>query len=313
MLPDLPAGSAHQHLLVQAGKDGAIHLVDRDSMGRLCSTCTSTTGDTNIVQELRNALAGLWGSPAYWNGNVYFGSATDQPSNVPDVLKAFPFNVGGSGLLSSAPTSHTGNAFTQPAPTPSVSSNGTSNGIVWALDNSSYQAGCTNTSGCSVLDAYDATNLQNELYNSSNAPWNADAPGGAIKFSVPTIANGNVYVGTQNSLTAYGLTSRLPQASRPYFIPPPQTFMTLTVNAYDGTPGAVFHCQVSQYTQVSATPTSPVCTNPIVSNWSGKDVYISAVATAPGYTPSSAFSATYRWCHCGAPFQTSRQVRPGRH
>jgi hypothetical protein len=194
LLPDLPAGSPHQHLLVEAGKPGTIYLVDRDNMGKYCSTCTSATGDTNIVQELQGALLNaLLATPAYWNGNVYFAS-NSQP------VRAFSFNSGGSGLLSTSPIASSpsnlglGSSLV-------ISANGNTNAIVWALDNSSYP-NC-----CEVLHAYDAISL-NELYNSSQAPNNRDAGGGALHFNVPMIANAKVYVGAQGMLVVYGL---LPQ------------------------------------------------------------------------------------------------------
>ena len=238
LLPDLPPGSAHQHLLVQAGKEGTIYLIDRDKMGNYCSGCAS---DTNIVQEQSDVLTGLWGSPAYWNGNIYFGS-TEEPAyngcgnNIADHIKAYSFNSGGDGLLSTFPTSQTPETFVWPNPSPSVSSNGTANGIVWALENSSYGSAC-----CGVLHAYDATNLATELYN-SNTNSGRDQLGGAIKFSVPTVANGKVYVGTQNQLTV--LSTGLPSASispthlffsYPCDNPPNPQTVTLTNNG----PGAL--------------------------------------------------------------------------
>lgn len=193
-------------LLVQVGKAGVLYLVNTTTnfMGEYCGTCLG--GDTNIVQELPNATVGLWGSPAYWNGYVYFGSAREKDSlggATADTMKAYSFNAGGSGKLSTGATSVTG-PYSWPSPTPSVSSNGTSNGIVWALDNSGT------VSAAAILHAYQATNLGLELYNSNQAP-SRDAGGGPIKFTVPTIANGKVYVGGAGStgsngqLTVYGL------------------------------------------------------------------------------------------------------------
>ena len=162
VLPDLTSG-AHPHLLVQAGKEGTIYLVDRTNMGTYCgSSCTN-----RVVQELKGSLVGgdsrnivgVWGAPAYWNGNVYFGSGTKDIGNVADSMKAYSFNSGGTGLLSFIRTSQTPQQFTWPAPTPSVSSNGTTNGIVWAYDNAG------------VLHAYDATNLATEIYNSGMVAW----------------------------------------------------------------------------------------------------------------------------------------------
>ncbi len=194
LLPDLPAGSAHQHLLVEAGKEGTIYLVDRDNMGHYCSTCTS--GDPQIVQELRTVFGQLFATPAYWNGNLYFAASADP-------VEAFSFNAGGSGLISVSQTSFAPTDIAEPGSNLSISANGNTGGIVWAVDNSSFPNAC-----CQVLHAYDASNLASELYNSSQAPNNRDVSGGGLHFNLPTIANGKVYVGTQNQLVVYGL---LPQ------------------------------------------------------------------------------------------------------
>lgn len=197
ILPDL-SSSAHAQLLVQVGKDGTIHLLDRTNLGQFCSGCTS---DTQIVQEIQNQVNGMWGTPAYWNGNLYIGGAQDGGSG--DNLKAFSFNAGGSGLLSTAPTSFSSHVYNFSGPTPSVSSNGAAKGIVWALDNSQFGPPTPNGSGPTVLHAYDATNLANELWNSSQGTGNA--AGNAVKFTVPTVANGKVYVGTRTEIDVYGL------------------------------------------------------------------------------------------------------------
>jgi len=175
----------HSHLLVQVGKEGTVTLVDRDNMGGFCTSCTSR--DTQIVQELRSAVGGTWGMPAFWNNSVYFGGSGDR-------VKAYAFNAGGSGLLSTNPTSRSTVGIGNFGPTPSVSANGNSNGIVWII-----QA----DGGSAVLRALDAANLATELYNSNlNA---GDNPGNGVKFTVPTIANGKVYVGTSSQLSVFGL------------------------------------------------------------------------------------------------------------
>jgi hypothetical protein len=199
LLPDLAAGP-NQHLLVQAGKDGRVWIADRTALGGFSSTANG------VVQELPNAVpGGIWGSPAYWNGHIYFGAGSDQGANSPpsDPLRDFSFNTT-SGVVSLATTS--AKIFSFPGPTPSVSSNGTSagSGIVWAFDNVSWASNCP-SSACQVVYAYDATNLGNKLWDSSQALNNRDRAGGAVKFTVPTVANGKVYVGGQNTLTVYGL------------------------------------------------------------------------------------------------------------
>src|SRR6266516_71442 len=104
-----------------------IYLLDRNNMGKFCSTCTSA--NTQIVQEIPKGSA-MRGLPAYWNGSLYFGGG-----NSSDYLKAFSFNANGDGLLSTSPTSKSLDLFGYPGPTPSVSANGNASGIVWALDN----------------------------------------------------------------------------------------------------------------------------------------------------------------------------------
>jgi outer membrane protein assembly factor BamB len=192
LLPDQPAEYTHQQLLVQMGKKGKLYLVDRNNMGHYCSGCKT---DTNIVQEITGATFGVWGSPAYWNGNVYYGNANDSRGSGP--VKAFSLY---STVPNLALASQTPETFSYSTPTPSVSSNGASGAVLWVLDNGSFRSRAP-----TVLHAYDATNLATELYNGSNHP--EDQAGPAVKFSVPTVANGKVYVGTQNSLAVYGISA----------------------------------------------------------------------------------------------------------
>jgi len=186
LLPDQPLHAPHKHLLVQAGKEGTVYLIDRDNMGHF-----NPSNNNQIVQNLPGAVTGLWSNPAWWNNTVYFGGSVDY-------LSAFPFSVT-TGLLATAPSSKSATLFNYPGPTPAISANGATHGIVWALQNEAFQS-----SGPTVLHAYDATNLANELYN-SNQNFSRDNPGAAVKFTVPTIANGKVYVGTEASLTVFGL------------------------------------------------------------------------------------------------------------
>jgi hypothetical protein len=191
LLPDLGSG-AHPKLLVQAGKEGKIYLVDQANLGHMCtSNCGSS--DSQIVQELPGAVGGMWASPGYWNGNVYFGGNGDR-------IKAFSFNASNSGLLSTGPTSSTSRSYGYPGATPSISSSGASHGILWALDNSN-----TGSSTSQQLYAYDAANLATLLYDSTQATGGRDTGGGAVKFTLPTVANGKVYVAGQKTLTVYGL------------------------------------------------------------------------------------------------------------
>jgi len=183
LLPDQPPASPHPHLLVGIGKQGSLYLVDRDAMGHF-----NASGDTQIVQWLPSLFGGLWGTPAFWNNTLYVGAANDA-------LQAFSFNANGSGTLSTSPVSATPEAYGYPGPTPSISANGNNNGIVWASE--------ATANFSTILHAYDATNLANELYNTSQN--GQQSPGPPVKFVAPTIANGKVYVNTASQLAVYGL------------------------------------------------------------------------------------------------------------
>ena len=202
LLPDQPA--PHPHLLVAAGKgstlvtmnNGAstIYLLDRDNLGKF-----HTGDDSQIVQSLPGAIGanagggdnGAFCTPAYFNNRVYYLGTFD-------VLKAFEVK---GGKLSAAPVSQANQIFPGPGATPSVSANGSSNGIVWVLQTFKFLP-----LNNAILHAYDANDLTNELYNSDMA-GTRDQLGGNVKFTVPTVANGKVYVGTQKALEVFG---RLP-------------------------------------------------------------------------------------------------------
>jgi hypothetical protein len=278
LLPDMPPGVPHTHQLVQMGKEGKLYLIDRDAMGKFCSNCTSV--DTNVIQEIPGATTGVWGAPSYWNGNVYWGGGNDGGS--PDNLKAFTVNVNNTGLLSTSPSSKSARQFSFATGTPVVSSNGNTNGIVWLIDNSAFASSC-----CQALYAYDATNLNNMLYNSTQAAGSRDVPGGAVKFSAPTIANGKVYVGSQGQVSAYGIISTTPGSATPTFSPAPGSYTSSTsVAISDSTSGAVIHCTTNGSTPTSS---SPVCTMVTVNG----TTTINAIAVASGHTNSAVASATY--------------------
>jgi len=180
VLPDLSDGAGHtMHLAVGAGKDSNLYVVNRDSMGKFSSS------NNNIYQELAGALpGGVWAMPAYFNNTVYYGS-------VGSPIQAFTIT---NAKLSTSATAQTSNSFGYPGMTPSVSANGNSNGIVWAVENSSP----------AVLHAYNASSL-NELYNSNQASGSRDHFGSGNKFITPMIANGKVFVGTTNGVAVFGL------------------------------------------------------------------------------------------------------------
>jgi uncharacterized protein (TIGR03437 family) len=176
LLGDEAGSAAHPHLMAGAGKEGRIYLLDRDNLGKF-----NSAGDTQTVQSIPGAIGGLFGNPAYFNARLYFCSSGDP-------LKAFPIS---NARMTTTPQSQSPTTFPYPGCVPTISANGTSNGIVWAIDPQG------------LLRAYDATNLANELYN-SNQNSARDSLGSPVRFSVPTVANGKVYVGTQNALVVYG-------------------------------------------------------------------------------------------------------------
>jgi hypothetical protein len=181
LLPDLTdSTNTVKHLVVGAGKDGKIYVVDRDNMGKFDAT------KNNIWQEVDGALGGpIYSSPAYFNGKLYYGP-------VGTTLKAFGVTA---AELSATPASQSSTRFGYPGTSPVVSANGTANGIVWTHENTTP----------AVLHAYDATNLAHELYNSNQATGSRDQFGTGNKFITPTVAGGKVFVGTTNSVAVFGL------------------------------------------------------------------------------------------------------------
>jgi hypothetical protein len=184
LLPDVTdSGGTTRHLVVGAGKDGNLYVVNRDSMGGF-----NPTNNSQIWQELPGVLgAGIWSTPAYYNGSVYYGPQVGP-------LLAFALS---KALLGSSPSSQTAISFGYPGTAPAVSANGSADGIVWAHENAA--------SGAAVLHAYAASNLANELYNSTQAANARDAFGSGNKFITPTIADGKVLVGTSNGVGVFGL------------------------------------------------------------------------------------------------------------
>ena len=181
-LADAPdnSGVVH-HLAIGSGKDGNIYVVDRDNLGH------SSASNNNIYQEIPGGVggSGLFAAPAAFDGKVYLGG-------VGTTLKVFQFV---DGKLTASPVSQTADTFAYPGTTPSISSNGHADGIVWAYSN-------TDPVG---LRAYDANNLATKLYDSTLAPNGRDNVGAGNKFITPMIANGKVYVATQDGVGVFGL------------------------------------------------------------------------------------------------------------
>ena len=199
LLPDEAGSPQHPHLLVSAGKEGRIYVVDRDRMGRFQSG-----SDSQIPLSLPKTIGALFGIPAYFHNTVYFSGSGDA-------LKAFPIQ---NGALSNSPSSRSAAVFGFPGSVPSISSNGAADGIVWTVE----------PSGNGRLHAYDASDLSKELFNSGKRT--ADSLGSYVKFSTPTVANGAVYAGTQNSVAVFGVAG-------------PVVSTATGVNAADFKPGPV--------------------------------------------------------------------------
>lgn len=188
LLPD--QSSSPQHLLVQAGKDGIIHLLDRDQLTinnqHICSVCNASTGNTNIHQEIQEGntdIGGMWATPTYWNGKVYFGGMGES-------LKVLTLS---NSLLSTPPGFASPDIYPWPANT-SISANGANNGILWAAKADSNPP--------MILNAYNATTGQ-QLYSSATNQ-SRDNAGGSVHSLVPVVANGKVYLGG-SQLSVYGL------------------------------------------------------------------------------------------------------------
>jgi len=214
VLPDMiDSLGVTRHLVVGAGKDRNIYLVDRDNMGKFNSSTN------NIYQQLNTPLGGSeYGMAAYFNDAIYYGAVSDN-------LKMFPLVT---ARLQTAPSSKTAITFTYPGATPSISANGARNGIVWATEN-------TNPA---VLHAYDATNLATELYNSNQAAAGRDQFGAGNKFITPTIINGKVYVGTTNGVGVFGL---LASVGAVQLSPSSLTFSSQPVGTTSGSQPVTLH------------------------------------------------------------------------
>jgi hypothetical protein len=223
LLPDQTG--VNPHLLISAGKQGTIYVLNRDNLGKIVSN-PSASSDTQIVQEVTGVLPGgtsdgngQYGLPAYFNGKLFFQASGD-------FLRSIPLT---NGLLDAANIQQSTIKNKVRGATPSISANGTADGIVWFTDNSAYTysvssdsvTASTFTEGSAVLYAYSTDDLSTPLYASpvhSVSPIDpihpnldvctaagTDDAGCAVKFAVPTVANGMVFVGTNAEISVYGL------------------------------------------------------------------------------------------------------------
>jgi chitodextrinase len=193
VLIDLPAPAPadHQHLLIGGGKgagfSGQLYSLDRTNLGQFNA---SDLG----AKQIFAVGGGIFATPAFWQNSLYIAGTGTK-------LQAYSLNPA-TGVFTTTPASQSASTYSFPGATPSVSSSGATNGIIWAIDSHSYCTSQSNSCGPAVLHAYDAANLATELWNSSQVA--GDKAGNAVKFTVATVANGKVYIGTRGSDTTNG-------------------------------------------------------------------------------------------------------------
>jgi len=264
LLPDSVGSAAHPHLLIGGSKANTIYLLDRDQMGGF-----NSSGDSQIVQSLPNAVGGMWSSPAYFNGSFYIiGNG--------DMLKCFSI---AAGVMGTTPTARGPTSYGYPGATPTISANGTNNAIVWAIESDAYSS-----SGPAVLHAYNATNVGQELYNSSQN-LSRDNPGPAVEFTLPVVANGKVYVGTEYTMAVFGNASFLPL---PTLSPNGGVFTnSITVTLADPMPGITLF-----YTTDGTAPStnSVRYTGPVTLT---NSTSLHVIAVKPGYVDSAVAIASF--------------------
>jgi Legume lectin domain/Chitobiase/beta-hexosaminidase C-terminal domain len=273
ILPD--QSGTHTHILVQVGKEGKIYVVDRENMGGFNASTDNNIQEIAVVPGQTfpnsNSIGGLWGMPAYGNNAVYMWGRQDK-------LRSFPVSAG------RLPTSSAKNAPQTagfPDPTPVITSNGTASPIIWTI-----QADGAPNNMPAILRAHDATNISTTLYDSTSNTAR-DNPGNAVKFTVPTVINGKVYVGTQAGVAVYGLLNGQQQAAVPLISPGGESFTgTLTITITDSTPNAqIFYSLTGTATTASTPYTGPFT---ITSTQT-----VSAIASAAGFLQSNAATETY--------------------
>jgi hypothetical protein len=189
ILPPSVGSSAHPNLAVATGKPGGFYLLDQSNLGQFNSSSNNDVQEV-FPQGLNTTTigGGVFGQTAYWNGNLYI-------SVIGDSLRQYPI---ANASIATTSNSNSSETFSYPGVIPTISANTTSGGIVWALEIGGYTPG-----NPVILHAFNATNLASEIYTSPSS--GTGAAGTAVKFSVPTVANGKVYAGGQGSITVFGL------------------------------------------------------------------------------------------------------------
>jgi hypothetical protein len=270
MVPDQQG--THPHVLVQAGKEGRVIVLDRDNLGGYAAGASSNTNALQDISTITPQSKGFWSTPAYWNGNVYLWAE----NNVPMLFKM------NTGVMDVEPDSQSSITSAFPDPSFSVSSNGTQNGIAWAVRSDQF-----NTNGAAVLYAWDANDLTHTIYESdSNAT--RDAAGPANRYSIPVVTNGKVYVVAHGQVDVYGLLNGQATAAAPLITPDGGSFSSnQSVTLSTTTASAAIY-----YTLDGSTPTtaSTLYAGPITIS---TETTLKAIASAPGFLQSAVSSATF--------------------
>jgi hypothetical protein len=262
---------SHTHELFQTGKEGRFYIVDRDNMGGYSTTADSIAQEIPVNGSSGSSpiVAGIWGMPAFLNNTMYIWGKNDK-------LKTFPIS---SGQLTTSAASTGTISIGFPSPTPVISSNAGANPILWSLESDSFG------SGNGILRATNPASVATTLYDSSAK--STDAAGGAVKFTVPTVANGKVYVGATNQLSFYGLSNGQTPTATPVITPGAESFVgSIPVTITDSTPGS----QIFYSTTGTATTASTLYTGAITVS---STTTISAIATATGFLQSPVNNETY--------------------
>jgi lysophospholipase L1-like esterase len=205
LLPTSAGSSTHPNLLVASGKQGNVYLIDTANLGKFGATTD------NVVQS-QVAIGECFSTPAFFNGVLYYAGE-------PDFGKAFTIS---NATMSTSPVV-TPDQFGWPGATPTISANGTNNGIVWMVDRNTAQLRAYYAASSS---SNAAPNLATEIWTSATAANSRDALGTPAKFVTPTVADGHVFVGTTTALVEYGLTATATA--------PPTAPTTLTATAVSG-------------------------------------------------------------------------------
>jgi hypothetical protein len=191
LLPDSAGSGLQPHWMIGGAKNGSLYMLNRDSLGGFSSSCPDGLPHAQVVPV---GDGGILSTPVFWNNALYVAAGNGA-------LKKF--NIAAGVLATVASPAQSPEALGPMGATPVISANGnsTGSGLIWVID---AGGALLTPNQAAILRVFDANNLSNELYNSAMLPT-VDAAGLAVKFTVPTVANGKVYVGTQSELDVYGL------------------------------------------------------------------------------------------------------------